>query len=267
MILKSMLVMSLFLQPVGAPAVPPTGAPPLVSQAIDGNFSALILEASDDGLLVQVGDVAAGEFPGEQLLVQGDTWGYAEGERVQIFYLNTPQEGVVEAVLIELLSANGDAAVPGEMIVRVDPSFDGQLSAQLQEIGISAIEEIFNVGDTVLYLFHFEGEFLPTQQALEALPFVHYSEPNQIMSLDLPTRQSEEFNAIIIEINGRTAIVEPLAGESIRASGDRVSIPLPSDDFALYDAITVSHTGMVMESYPLQVDVISVVHMTAMQAQ
>ncbi len=75
-------------------------------------------------------------------------------------------------------------------------------------------------------------------------------------------KQSEKitFSGTIIELNGDNAIIEPFEGEDIRRSADKISISLSSSDetFAVGDEITVEYDGMVMESYPAQVNVLGI---------
>ena len=75
-------------------------------------------------------------------------------------------------------------------------------------------------------------------------------------------KQSEKitFSGTIIELNGDNAIVEPFEGEDIRRSADKISISLGVSDetFAVGDKITVEYDGLVMESYPAQVNVLGV---------
>lgn len=72
--------------------------------------------------------------------------------------------------------------------------------------------------------------------------------------------ESVFFTGEITQISGSTALVTPNEGEQIRSSGDAVYIDLQSseDRFAVGDIIKVEYDGSVMESYPLQINVISV---------
>lgn len=66
------------------------------------------------------------------------------------------------------------------------------------------------------------------------------------------------FSGEIIEIQESSAIIEVFEGEAIRSSGDKVSIDISQNDdtFAVGDIVKVTYDGSVMESYPLQVNVI-----------
>ncbi len=70
--------------------------------------------------------------------------------------------------------------------------------------------------------------------------------------------ESVSFTGVIIEVNGTSAIVAPNEGEAIRGSGDKVAITIEQGAFEVGDVVVVEHSPEVMESYPLQVRVISV---------
>lgn len=67
----------------------------------------------------------------------------------------------------------------------------------------------------------------------------------------------ESFNAAVLEIHDGWLLVEPLEGEAIRASADRVEVPtgnlpdLPA--LAEGDLVAVTYTGTVQESYPARI--------------
>jgi len=67
------------------------------------------------------------------------------------------------------------------------------------------------------------------------------------------------FNAKILEINGDSVIVEPVDGEDILRSCDRLcfsSINLAKLDIAIGDIVSITYNGAVRETYPGQIDVI-----------
>jgi len=68
------------------------------------------------------------------------------------------------------------------------------------------------------------------------------------------------FSGTIIELNGDRAIVEPFAGEEILRSADKISISISGseDSFAVGDEVAVEYDGLVMESYPAQVNVMGI---------
>ncbi len=67
----------------------------------------------------------------------------------------------------------------------------------------------------------------------------------------------ETFTAAVLEIHDGWLLVEPLEGEAIRASADRVEVPtgnLPDlPELTEGDLVTVTYTGTVQESYPAQI--------------
>ncbi len=70
---------------------------------------------------------------------------------------------------------------------------------------------------------------------------------------------SHQFSGVISEVDQNSAIVTPNEGEAILSSGDAVIIALPDTlEVGVGDEVTVVYDGNVMESYPLQVNIISV---------
>jgi hypothetical protein len=68
-----------------------------------------------------------------------------------------------------------------------------------------------------------------------------------------------KFNAKIIQINGNSVTVEPMVGEDILRSGDRLcfsSANLDKMDITIGDIVSITYTGTVRETYPGQIDVI-----------
>ncbi|MCT4612200.1 MAG: hypothetical protein N4A47_02370 [Clostridia bacterium] len=66
-----------------------------------------------------------------------------------------------------------------EIIIRVNPEFDGSLNDDLNKIGIISTENIFDIGDTVMYLVKTEKAVDGIIEKLELLPYVEYAEYNQ----------------------------------------------------------------------------------------
>ena len=84
------------------------------------------------------------------------------------------------------------------------------------------------------------------------------------ISVSCATRQSIDdsvsFNAKILEIHSNYVLVEPLEGEAILRSSDRVSfvsINLNVIDASVGDFVTIQYDGNVRESYPAQITAIS----------
>lgn len=68
------------------------------------------------------------------------------------------------------------------------------------------------------------------------------------------------FNATILEISGDSVLVEPMTGDPIRASSDRITFSTEELDLISVqpgDTVTVTYTGGVAESYPAQVRAVS----------
>ncbi|WP_423190011.1 DUF3221 domain-containing protein [Alkalibacterium sp. f15] len=73
-------------------------------------------------------------------------------------------------------------------------------------------------------------------------------------SEDYPT-----FEGTIISVEGSHVIVEPSEGEEIRQSGSEVSIRVEDDlNLEVGDEVIVTHEGTIMESFPLQINLIEI---------
>jgi uncharacterized protein (DUF1697 family) len=88
---------------------------------------------------------------------------------------------------------------------------------------------------------------------------------NQNVTMDETTTDVEEaesflFKATVLSVDETSALVEPLESEDeIRSSGDQVYIDLPAGlEVAVGDEVTIEYDGMIMESYPLQINTMSV---------
>jgi len=69
-----------------------------------------------------------------------------------------------------------------------------------------------------------------------------------------------QFKGNIDSIDGDEAIVTPDEGEDIRSSGDavRINIANYSKPLNVGDAVTIYYDGVVMESYPLQINLLGI---------
>jgi len=76
--------------------------------------------------------------------------------------------------------------------------------------------------------------------------------------IDEPMDEIVSFTGVISEISGTSAIVIPNEGEPIRSSGDKVSISIEEGAFEVGDIVIIVHSPEVMESYPLQINMISI---------
>ncbi len=74
-----------------------------------------------------------------------------------------------------------------------------------------------------------------------------------------------QFKATVLEIDGNTLLVEPMEGEDILRSGDRVSVntgsldPEDVPEIEEGDTLRIFYTGGVMESYPLQLGEVEII--------
>ena len=74
------------------------------------------------------------------------------------------------------------------------------------------------------------------------------------------TGDERSFLATIIEISGNTVVVEPLEGEDILHSADRITFSnndLDEINASAGDIVNILYTGEVAESYPAQVNAVS----------
>src|SRR5690554_4504702 len=68
-----------------------------------------------------------------------------------------------------------------------------------------------------------------------------------------------EGTVVVAEAGESILIVEPHEGESIRRSGTLVSLSVPEDHaYEVGDTVRVTHEGQVMESHPLQINLLSI---------
>ena len=85
----------------------------------------------------------------------------------------------------------------------------------------------------------------------------HTSHEDSSISTDSTT---VTFDGTIEEINGDSVLVAIDAGEILR-SGDKVTVDLssaPDETFEIGDKVQVEYDGMIQESYPLQVNTLSI---------
>ncbi|OJF93087.1 DUF3221 domain-containing protein [Alkalibacterium sp. 20] len=67
------------------------------------------------------------------------------------------------------------------------------------------------------------------------------------------------FEGRIINVEESYIIVEPFEDEEIRRSGSEVSIRVEDDlNFQVGDEVRVTHDGPIMESFPLQINLIEI---------
>ncbi|WP_368645208.1 DUF3221 domain-containing protein [Alkalibacterium putridalgicola] len=72
-------------------------------------------------------------------------------------------------------------------------------------------------------------------------------------------QSGETFEGTVIRIDDQSVVIEPAEGEDIRRSGTEVSISVEEDmDLEIGDRVRVRHEGPVMESFPLQINLIEI---------
>ena len=90
--------------------------------------------------------------------------------------------------------------------------------------------------------------------------------PNSLKSIDELWEQEKQnvvhkFMANVLEVNGRSILVEPVVGELELLSSDRFYITLPEDfdeEVQVGNTMDIFYTGDIMETYPAQVIVYEV---------
>lgn len=71
---------------------------------------------------------------------------------------------------------------------------------------------------------------------------------------DYPT-----FEGTIMSVEESYVIIEPFEDEEIRRSGSQVSIRVDDDlTFQVGDEVIVTHEGPIMESFPLQINLVEI---------
>ena len=69
----------------------------------------------------------------------------------------------------------------------------------------------------------------------------------------------ESFEGTVIRVNGSGVVIEPFEDEEIRRSGTEVSVVVEEDmGLEIGDRVKVTHEGEVMESHPLQINLIEI---------
>lgn len=83
---------------------------------------------------------------------------------------------------------------------------------------------------------------------------------DQITDESTNTPDTVQFKGVIDSIDGDEAIITPDEDEDIRRSGDAVSVYIAeySKTLKVGDAVTIYYDGTVMESYPLQINVLGI---------
>lgn len=90
------------------------------------------------------------------------------------------------------------------------------------------------------------------------------SDNNERADVDNAGNQNEikkrAFTGVITQIIGSTLIIEPNEDEDIRSSGDAVSVVINRDieKYSAGDTVMVEYDGNIMESYPLQINMLGI---------
>ncbi len=74
------------------------------------------------------------------------------------------------------------------------------------------------------------------------------------------------FNAVVIENNGTSLMINPVEGSSELNSSDKIVVRVPVDNATLKDLseftvgtiVKITYNGMIMESYPAQINAYNV---------
>ena len=79
-------------------------------------------------------------------------------------------------------SATAFAAEQNEFVLTVTPEFSGEITEELQAIGVTSLEKIFETDDTIMYVAKAEGDAKKVASSLESLSQVKSVEENQTFS-------------------------------------------------------------------------------------
>lgn len=72
-------------------------------------------------------------------------------------------------------------------------------------------------------------------------------------------QSGETFEGTVIRVDEYGVVVEPFEDEEIRRSGTEVSISVEDDrGLEVGDRVRITHEGPIMESHPLQIDLIEI---------
>ncbi len=88
----------------------------------------------------------------------------------------------------ELLPVGGEIGgelgiIDTEIIINVTKDYDGSLNDDLKNVGAVSVRNIFNSGDTIMYLVTLSGPNEQAAEQLEALDYINYVEYNQMVSI------------------------------------------------------------------------------------
>lgn len=69
-----------------------------------------------------------------------------------------------------------------EVIIEVNSNFTGEITPEMEELGVISLEKIFDIGDTIMYLVRIENAPDDVIEKLQELPQVKAAEYNQVVS-------------------------------------------------------------------------------------
>ena len=72
--------------------------------------------------------------------------------------------------------------IENEVIIEVNSNFTGEITPEMEELGVISLEKIFDIGDTIMYLVRIENAPDDVIEKLQELPQVNAAEYNQIVS-------------------------------------------------------------------------------------
>ena len=75
-----------------------------------------------------------------------------------------------------------NAIIENEVIIEVNSNFTGEITPEMEELGVISLEKIFDIGDTIMYLVRIENAPDDVIEKLQELPQVKTAEYNQVVS-------------------------------------------------------------------------------------
>ncbi len=187
-------------------------------------------------------------------------------------------EGITNEAMVMDPNFTGTVSLIKETYVTVSVSTYNEGSDLGESVRINLSEEFpYKVGDVITVFYNKATRSLPAQVSsvrieafdnAESTGEVNPTIPETTAIETTPTVDiySEFFNGTVAEIfTGNEKFysynITPDEDSWVSSSGDLVSISLPKNDsfiFELGEVITIEFDGMVMESYPLQINIFSV---------
>ena len=75
-----------------------------------------------------------------------------------------------------------NAIIENEVIIEVNSDFTGEITPEMEDLGVISLEKIFDIGDTIMYLVRIENAPDDVIEKLQELPQVNAAEYNQVVS-------------------------------------------------------------------------------------